>query len=154
VLQGLLKMWMLNVISGEEVCGYEIIQKVGAITGKKPSTGSVYPLLKTMRDDGWIVASNQGVKTVYQVTEQGRRVLERHSAMKDDYVRRISASYYLASETFADLHLVISHNRDLINPLLEQVSKLLANGIQSQRIEDVLNKALMELAKLEDGGKL
>lgn len=149
MLQGLLKMWMLKIISEKEICGYEIIQKVGSITGKKPSTGSVYPLLKTMLNDGWIVGDSLGSKTVYQVTEEGRRVLERHGALKDDYARRISASYYLANETFTDLHLVLSHNEDLINPLIVQVSRLLANGIQTQKIEDVLNKTIVELIKLE-----
>ncbi len=149
MLQGLLKMWMLKIISEKEVSGYEIIKKVDELTGKKPSTGSVYPLLKSMQNGGWIIGKNLGLKTVYQITDSGKQVLEAHENLKDDYVQRISRSYYLAQDTFTDLHLVLSHDRYLINPLVTEVSKLLANGIQPQKINVVLGKALIELEKLE-----
>lgn len=149
MLQGLLKMWMLKIISEKEVSGYEIIKRVDELTGKKPSTGSVYPLLKSMQNGGWIIGKKLGLKTVYQIADSGKKVLEAHGAMKEDYAQRISRSYYLAQDTFTDLHLVLSHNRDLINPLITEVSKLLANGIHPQKIEGVLGKAIIELAKLE-----
>ena len=69
--------------------------------------------------------------------------------MKDDYAQKISRSYYLAYDTFENLHLVLSHNRELIHPLITEVSKLLANGIQPQKIECILDKAIIELTKLE-----
>jgi formylmethanofuran dehydrogenase subunit E len=149
MLQGLLKMWMLKIISEKEVSGYEIIKKVGELTGKKPSTGSVYPLLKSMQNEGWIIGKKLDHKTVYQITDSGKKVLETHENLKDDYVKKISRSYYLAQDTFTDLHLVLSHDRDLINPLVTEVSKLLANGIQPQKIEGILGKAMIELEKLE-----
>ena len=149
MLQGLLKMWMLKIISEKEVSGYEIIKRVDELTGKKPSTGSVYPLLKSMQNGGWIIGEKMGFKTIYQITDLGKKVLEAHGAMKEDYAQRISRSYYLAQDTFTDLHLVLSHNRDLINPLVTEVSKLLANGIQPKKIKGILGKAMLELVKLE-----
>jgi formylmethanofuran dehydrogenase subunit E len=43
---GILKMIMLHIMKDGEASGYDIIKKVEAISGKKPSTGSIYPLLK------------------------------------------------------------------------------------------------------------
>jgi formylmethanofuran dehydrogenase subunit E len=149
MLQGLLKMWMLKIISEKEVSGYEIIKKVDELTGKKPSTGSVYPLLKSMQNEGWIIGKNLGLKTIYRITDSGKKVLHAHENLKDDYVKKISSSYYLAQDTFTDLHLVLSHDRDLINPIIIEVSKLLANGIQPQKIKGILGNAIIELEKLE-----
>ncbi len=87
MLQGILKMWMLKIISEKEVSGYEIMKTVNELTGKKPSTGSVYPLLKSMQNGGWIIGKKLGLKTVYQITDSGKKVLETHENLKDDYVR-------------------------------------------------------------------
>lgn len=149
MLQGLLKMWMLKIISEKEVSGYEIIKKVDLLTGKKPSTGSVYPLLKSMQNEGWVVGEKRSFKTVYQVTDSGKKVLEAHGTMKEDYAQRISRSFYLAQDAFTDLHLVLSHDKDLINPLVIEVSKLLANGINPQKIKCILGNAMTELVQLE-----
>jgi len=149
MLPGLLKMWMLKITSEKEVSGYEIIKKVNELTGKKPSTGSVYPLLKTMQNEGWIVGKKLPGKTLYQITDAGKKVLKAHDSLKDDYAQKISRSFSLAHDTFEDLHLVLVHNENLMNPLITEISKLLANGIQPQKINEILTKTMGELKKLE-----
>ena len=52
--KGYLKFMMLKIISDGDATGYQIIKRVEGSVGSKPSTGSVYPLLKTMERDGWI----------------------------------------------------------------------------------------------------
>ena len=149
MLPGLLKMWMLKITSEKEVSGYEIIKKVADLTGKKPSTGSVYPLLKTMQNEGWIIGKKLPGKTLYQITDAGKKVLKAHDSLKDDYAQKISRSFSLAHDTFEDLHLVLVHNENLMNPLITEISKLLANGIQPQKINEILTKTMGELQKLE-----
>ena len=149
VLPGLLKMWMLKIISEKEASGYEIIKKVGELTGKKPSTGAVYPLLKSMRKEGWITGVKAPRKTLYQITAAGKQVLKGHEALKYDYAQKISRSFCLAYDTFEDLHLVLIHNESLVNPLVTEISKLIASGIQPQKIQKILNKTMGELQKLE-----
>jgi len=149
MLPGLLKIWMLKITSEKEVSGYEIIKKVNELTGKKPSTGSVYPLLKTMQNEGWIIGKKLPGKTLYQITDAGKKVLKAHDSLKDDYAQKISRSFSLAHDTFEDLHLVLVHNENLMNPLITEISKLLANGIQPQKINEILTKTMGELQKLE-----
>jgi DNA-binding PadR family transcriptional regulator len=149
MLQGLLKMWMLKIISEGEVSGYQIIKKVNELTGKKPSTGSVYPLLKSMQNRGWIVGKKLPNKTVYQITDSGKIVVKTHGSMKDDYAQKISGSISLAHDTFKDLHLAFINNSDIINPLFNEISKLLAAGVEPQKIRAIISKAISELRQLE-----
>ena len=142
-------MWMLKITSEKEVSGYEIIKKVNELTGKKPSTGSVYPLLKSMQNEGWIVGKKLPSKTIYQITDSGKKVLKAHDSMKDDYAQRICRSFSLVHDTFEDLHLVLINNENLMNPLITEISKLLANGIQPQKIKKILDKTMSELQELE-----
>jgi DNA-binding PadR family transcriptional regulator len=149
MLPGLLKMWMLKIISEKEASGYEIIKKVNELTGKKPSTGTVYPLLKSMLKEGWITGTKSPKKTLYQITDEGKKVLKTHDSLKDDYAQKISRSFSLAHDTFEDLHLVLIHNENLMEPLITEISKLLANGIQPQKIQKIIDKTMGELQKLE-----
>jgi DNA-binding PadR family transcriptional regulator len=149
MLPGLLKMWMLKIISEEEASGYDIIKKVNELTGKKPSTGSVYPLLKSMQNEGWIVGKKLSGKTIYQITDAGKKVLKAHDSLKGDYAERISRSFSLAHDTFEDLHLVLINNENLMSPLITEISKLLASGIQPQKIKKIIDKTMGELQKIE-----
>ena len=148
MLQGLLKMWMLKVISEREVSGYQIIKKVKELTGKKPSTGSVYPLLKSMQSKGWIIGRKVDGKTLYKISDSGKKVVVAHGSLKDFYEKRISGSLSLAHNTFDDLHVTVVNN-SLVNPVVNEVLSLLAHGVASEKINMVLSKALVNLHKLK-----
>jgi DNA-binding PadR family transcriptional regulator len=149
MLQGLLKMWMLKIISEGEVTGYQIIKKVNALTGKKPSTGSVYPLLKSMQSKGWIIGKKVNGKTLYKISDSGKKVVVTHGSMKDYYAQKISGSLSLAHDTFDDLHVALINNSALINPVVNEVSSLLAHGVAPEKINGVLSKTLTALQKLK-----
>ena len=83
-------MWMLKVISEREVSGYQIIKKVKELTGKKHSTGPVYPLLKSMQSKGWIIGRKVDGKTLYKISDSGKKVVVAHGSIKDFYEKRIS----------------------------------------------------------------
>ncbi len=149
MLPGLLKMWMLKIIAEKEVSGYDIMKKVNELTGKKPSTGAVYPLLKGMQNEGWIVGKKLPSKTIYQITDSGKKALKAHNSMKDDYAQRIRRSFSLACDTFEGLHLALIPDEHLLNPLITEISKLLANGIHTQKIKEILDETMWKLQKLE-----
>jgi formylmethanofuran dehydrogenase subunit E len=147
--KGLLKLWMLKVISEGEVSGYDIIKKVEKLTGKKPSTGTVYPSLKSMQNKGWIIGKKMGNKSIYEITESGREVVKSHDAMKGHYSEKIHESICLAHETFDDLHFAFSNNRNLLAPLIQEVSILLSKGIEPDEINKIISNAREELKKLK-----
>ena len=63
--KGLLKYFMLKLISERKHTGYELIKEIEKHSGNKPSTGTVYPLLKSMQSEGWIKGIDRDDKTYY-----------------------------------------------------------------------------------------
>jgi DNA-binding PadR family transcriptional regulator len=150
-------MCMLKIISMGKVSGYQIIKRVGTLTGKKPSAGSVYPLLKSMQDQGWIVGKTTGNKTLYEITDKGKEIVQKHDALKEQISQKVRESILLAHNTFddftlalsKDFHLTVIENLDLLSPLISEISRLRANGIEPAKIKEVLSKANDELQKLK-----
>ena len=149
MLKGLLKMSMLKIISENKATGYDIIKKVNKLTGEKPSTGSVYPLLKSMVNKGWIVGRAVDGKTIYEISDSGKKVVQAHGSMKDYYTQKISGSISLANDTFNDLHVALINDATLVNHVVNEVSCLLAHGVAPEKINSVLSKMLAALQKLE-----
>lgn len=99
---GILKMLMLHVMAEGEASGYDIMKKVESLSGKKPSTGSVYPLLKKMEREGWISGRTEDGKTFYRLTEVGREHVAQIKEARHGFIRNIYQSIALANETFDD----------------------------------------------------
>ena len=147
--KGLLNLWMLKILSEGEVSGYDIIKKVSELTGRKPSTGSVYPLLKSMESKGWITGKKVCSKTIYEITDSGREVVKSHGDLKNYYSEKIHESICLAHETFDDLHVTLFNNRNLLAPLTQEVSVLLSEGVEFDKINKIIQNAREELKKLK-----
>lgn len=148
--KGMLKLWMLKVISEEAIDGYHIIKKVGELTGKKPSTGSVYPLLKTMQNAGWIKGHETGNKTTYEITEEGKDIIKKHEGMQDHYMQKIHESISLANNVFKDIdHCEFVDNLELLNPLALEINRLVSNGTDPEQIKKVILKATEDLKKIK-----
>jgi formylmethanofuran dehydrogenase subunit E len=148
---------MLKIISMGKVSGYQIIKRVGTLTGKKPSAGSVYPLLKSMQDQEWIVGKTTDNKTLYEITDHGKAIVQKHDALKEQISQKVRESILLAHNTFddftlalsEDLHLAFIENLDLLSPLISEISRLQASGVDAAEIKEVISKAKNELRKLK-----
>jgi len=75
-LKGLLKLLILKELSDRDACGYELINRIEEITSKKPSSGSIYPLLNDLKERGFLEVKNIGGKKVYSLSEKGREYLK------------------------------------------------------------------------------
>jgi len=148
MLKGLLKMSMLKIISENKATGYQIIKKVNQLTGEKPSTGSIYPLLKSMEGKGWITGTTANGKTTYEITQLGKVVVQAHGSMKEYYEQKLSGSISLVQDTFNGIHTKLIDSSTLVNPVINEVSILLAHGIAPEKINSVLSKTLQVLQKL------
>ncbi|MDD2639081.1 MAG: FmdE family protein [Methanothrix sp.] len=89
----------------DEVSGYDIMKKVESLTGKKPSTGSVYPLLKKMERVGWISGRAEDGKTCYRLTEVGKEHVAQIKEAKCGFIKNLYQSIAMANETFDDAEL-------------------------------------------------
>jgi len=114
-------------------------------------------LLKSMQDQGWIVGKATGKKTLYGITDQGKEIIQKHDALKEHITQKVRESILLAHNTFddftlalsKDLHLAFIENLDLLSPLISEISKLQANGVEPAKIKEILSKANAELQKLK-----
>jgi DNA-binding PadR family transcriptional regulator len=148
MLKGLLKMAMLKIISDNKSTGYHIITKVAELTGEKPSTGSIYPLLKSMQTKGWIMGTTQNGKTFYEITPTGKEVLQTHASMKGYYERKLNGSLSLINGTFKNKNLTLNDNSTLVIPLISEIQILQAHGVTPEKINTVLSKTLDALQNL------
>jgi DNA-binding PadR family transcriptional regulator len=91
--QGDLKYVILRLLAEKPRHGYEIIKELEDRLGGAyaPSPGTVYPTLTMLEDLGYARAMpEEGGRKIYEITDQGRKHLEEHSATVDDIFDRIA----------------------------------------------------------------
>jgi DNA-binding PadR family transcriptional regulator len=71
-MKGFLKLVVLKEIENKDQTGYDLMSSVSNILGKKPSPGSIYPLLKELVGKGLITSKTQGRKIIYHLTMKGK----------------------------------------------------------------------------------
>jgi len=146
--KGLLKYFMLKLISERKTTGYEIIKKIEEHSGRKPSTGSVYPLLKSMQNEGWIKGIEKDDKIYYEITKSGTHKLNEYDTIKKDYIAKIHESISIANETFhQEGHLLYMDQMEMIHPLIEEIVVLQKQGVETEEINKIISNAREELKK-------
>jgi DNA-binding PadR family transcriptional regulator len=75
---GRLRLYVLSLLEERPRHGYEIIQALEERSGGtySPSAGTIYPRLAKMEEDGLVLRESDGRRTVYAITDEGRRELE------------------------------------------------------------------------------
>lgn len=76
-MRGFLSFIVLRLISKENRSGEDIRQELEKRKGTKPSPGTIYPVLKEMRENGWIKEiKDSGKEKKYEITLLGKRELK------------------------------------------------------------------------------
>ena len=86
-----MKYVILKLLRDKPRHGYEVMKELeermhGCYS---PSPGTVYPTLQWLEDEGLVVAKDVEGKKVYEITEQGRQLLEEHKDRVEDIVDRV-----------------------------------------------------------------
>ncbi|MBV9719521.1 MAG: PadR family transcriptional regulator [Candidatus Eremiobacteraeota bacterium] len=77
--RGLLKLAVLKLLSEVPRHGYDLIRTVRE-RGWGGGAGSVYPILTALEGAGLIAGREEGERRIYQITEEGKRLLGEHAA--------------------------------------------------------------------------
>ena len=91
--QGDLKYVILQLLAEKPRHGYEVIKELEDRVGGSyaPSAGTIYPTLSLLEDLGYAsVATEEGGKKVYSITDEGRRYLEENKSAVDEIFERIA----------------------------------------------------------------
>jgi DNA-binding PadR family transcriptional regulator len=102
--KGDLKYVILDLLKEKPSHGYEVIRALeGRFRGfYSPSPGSVYPTLQLLEDLGYVSATQQDGKKVYQITDEGRKFLEENRRSVEDIWGRVGGGW--DPEIAAELH--------------------------------------------------
>lgn len=141
-------MLALRIISRGEMTGYELMNRIERITGRRPSSGTIYPMLSSMTEEGWIERREEGEKAFYRITDTGMKKMVEFQALKREYANKIMETMSIARETFeTDSNQNIA---ELLLPLFIDVKELLEKGVPSERIAGVVAEAREKLKGMEE----
>lgn len=106
--RGILKYLILKLLDEKPDTGYGIISRIEKKTGFwKPSTGSIYPLLENLVDKGLIERCESCGRSVYRLTEKGKKVLEEIYRVKEETLEKIRNTHIVLAKIFDDPDLFL-----------------------------------------------
>jgi DNA-binding PadR family transcriptional regulator len=147
--QGDLKYVILQLLDEKPRHGYEIIKALeerfgGAYT---PSAGTVYPTLQLLEDLGYAtVATEEGGKKIYSITDQGRAYLAENRSAVDDIFERIAdfGSSFL-SDSMMELNRAFG---EAARAAYSAAARHPRDKDLVGKVRDVLRKAAQEIEEL------
>ena len=87
-----LRLFVLKIISERPIHGYEIIKTIEARTSCHwvPSAGSIYPILKYLEKNNFIVSNPNGRKKIYAITPDGSVALKRMTEENRQLIKKMA----------------------------------------------------------------
>ena len=114
--RGVLKFALLKLLSELPRHGYDLIRAVRE-KGWAGGPGSVYPLLGALEAAGLVTGRVEGDRRIYEITEQGRRLLGDHAADLERWLNDEGEDEEEMADTGSQL-------RDSARRLMQAVSQL------------------------------
>lgn len=75
-MRGMLSFLILFLLSKKEKSGQQLSEELEKRRGCKPSPGTIYPALKTMKEVGLLTERKEGKSIYYSLTTKGKRTLK------------------------------------------------------------------------------
>ncbi len=101
VRRGFLKYYILKLLSDDTYTGYGLIKKIEEETGFwEPSTGSVYPLLESLEEEGLIEGEGADGGSPWSITEQGEAAYEEAAEARKEMKESLKNSMIVFSQVF------------------------------------------------------
>lgn len=147
--RGMIKVLALKIMHDDEVTGYDLMKKIEELTGRRPSSGTVYPMLKNMADDGWIERREEGNRALYGITAMGREKMAEFRSLRSEYSRKIMETMSIAGEAFEGSDSG-KNTVEFLLPLFIDVRELIEKGVSSEKIETVVREARKKLREIEE----
>jgi len=99
--RGFLKYYILKLLSEEPLTGYGLMKRIEEETGFwKPSTGSMYPLLQVLEDQGLISHEGEEDRKVYSLTDGGREALVQAHQAKAEILEGLQRAFKVCGRVF------------------------------------------------------
>jgi len=112
IQRGFLKYYLLKLLSEEPLTGYGLMKRIEEETGFwKPSTGSVYPLLQALEEQGWVTQEGEAERKVYKLTEAGHKALAEAHHAKEELLDGLQRAFEIFRRVFGVEEVEPVHSR-------------------------------------------
>lgn len=102
IARGMLKVWVLKLLTEGKRTGYEIIKEMERRIGWQPSPGSIYPLLQMLGEAGLLRAEPVGNKVYWELTPEGKRELNALWEKRKEWLRELGVTEQAVWKAFDD----------------------------------------------------
>lgn len=102
MIRGHLRTIVLKALAEDAQTGYSLMKYVERHTGVKPSSGSIYPLLDSLRENGFVSVREQKQKKVYALTWKGREEYKRTEAKRGEVVNKFLEGLNMIESLFQE----------------------------------------------------
>jgi DNA-binding PadR family transcriptional regulator len=141
--RGVLKIALLKLLAEVPRHGYDLIREIRE-KGWGGGAGSVYPLLQALEAAGLIAGRDEGNRRIYEITEEGRRLLGERAAEFERFLNDDSDAQEEAAEGPA------AQLRDSARRLMQAITQLgpSSKGETIERARELLDETRKEIYKL------
>lgn len=143
IARGMLKFWVLKLLSQGSKTGYELMKDLEREVGWQPSPGSIYPLLQMLGEQGLLSARPVGNKTYWELTPTGQSYLHELWDKRREWLKELGIKEQAIWKAFGDPHHPIR--------LLSRMGQLLLLAVSQGKAEEavhIVEEASAKLAKL------
>lgn len=74
-MRGMLSFLILFLVSKKPMHGQELADELERRKGSRPSPGTIYPALKSLKDVGFLQEIGSGKTVTYEITKKGKSAL-------------------------------------------------------------------------------
>ena len=112
---GCLKLTVLKILAKESQNGYRLMQAIGILLGRKPSPGSMYPLLKELHQKRLITSRKEDRQIVYSLTSAGKKHLQ-------ELMRHGNRFLEMMQQNITLMHQMLGENPQGVLRIVERIS--------------------------------
>lgn len=147
---GEVRIAIISLISEGPKHGYELMKVLEARSGGiyKVSAGTMYPALAQLEDEGMIVSEQKDGRRVYQLTDLGKKELERERATADEIWRRASQWGDWGQWMGPGVAMISGPLGALLKSAFRAMKHSGGDPEHRRRVEEILERARRELEAL------
>jgi DNA-binding PadR family transcriptional regulator len=151
-----IKLIVLKELSKDSLSGYDLMKRIECF-GKKPSPGYIYPLLKDLKEKGFISFKKYKRKKVYSITNKGKKLLVNLQKNREDMIKRMryvlkpiadkdeikEIRFYKHKRFFKDKEVLVKFHKTLFSACKKD------GGKYKDKIKTIINDSIRKLEKLK-----
>ena len=143
--RGQLKVAVMKILVKSPQSGYSLMSHLGKLTGKKPSAGSLYPILDELKKNGFVKSVPKKRKIIYSLTASG----------KMHFSKQIKLNEQLFSDMVHNCKM-FDHLMDVnMAPFMEEVLARVKKGERPfEEIEPEMHKMRLVLLDMLNKGRI